>query len=57
MVIESMASGVPVIATDIADNALILDEASGGGVVPLDDDEAMCAHVSHLLLNEQALLS
>jgi len=25
------ASGVPVIATDVADNALILDETSGGG--------------------------
>jgi len=34
VVLESMACGVPVIATDIADNALILDDASGGSVVP-----------------------
>jgi glycosyltransferase involved in cell wall biosynthesis len=55
VVLESMACGVPVIATDVADNALILDDASGGGVVPLDDDEAMCARVSHLLEDEEAL--
>lgn len=55
VVIESMACGVPVIATDVADNALILDDASGGGVVPLDDDEAMCARVSHLLEDKEAL--
>jgi len=55
VVLESMACGVPVIATDIADNALILDDASGGSVVPLDDDEAMCARVSHLLGDEEAL--
>jgi glycosyltransferase involved in cell wall biosynthesis len=55
VVLESMACGVPVIATDVADNALILDDASGGGVVPLDDDEAMCARVSHLLGDEASL--
>lgn len=55
VVIESMACGVPVIATDIADNASILDLTSGGGVVPLDDDAAMCSRVSHLIANEEAL--
>jgi glycosyltransferase involved in cell wall biosynthesis len=55
VVIESMACGVPVIATDIADNALILDDVSGGTVVPLDDDEAMCSLVSRLLQDEDLL--
>ena len=49
VVLESMASGVPVIATDVADNAFLLDEASGGGVVPLDDDAAMANRVCRLL--------
>jgi glycosyltransferase involved in cell wall biosynthesis len=55
VVIESMACGVPVIATDVADNALILDDASGGGVVPLDDAEALCARVRHLLEHQEEL--
>jgi glycosyltransferase involved in cell wall biosynthesis len=54
-ILESMACGVPVIATDIADNALILDGSSGGAVVPLDDDDAMCTRVSSLLEHEIAL--
>ena len=49
VILESMASGVPVVATDVADNALILDEASGGGVVPLDADYALAERVWSLL--------
>jgi glycosyltransferase involved in cell wall biosynthesis len=51
VVLESMACAVPVVATDVADNALILDGTSGGGVVPLGDDEALAARVSGLLQN------
>jgi glycosyltransferase involved in cell wall biosynthesis len=54
VVLESMASGVPVIATDVADNALILDETSGGGVVPLNDDIAMADRVCCLLADNAA---
>ncbi len=57
VVLESMASGVPVIATDVADNALILDEASGGNVVPLDDDAAMADRACRLLGDADALRS
>ena len=57
VVLESMASGVPVIATDVADNGLILDEPSGGCVVPLDDDEAMTERVCRLLDDVDALRS
>ena len=56
VVLESMASGVPVVATDVADNALILDEASGGAVVPLGDDRALAEQVCRLL-NDPAALS
>jgi glycosyltransferase involved in cell wall biosynthesis len=57
VVLESMASGVPVIATDVADNALILDETSGGDVVALDDDAAMADRVCCLLGDAAALRS
>lgn len=56
VVLESMASGVPVLATDVADNALILDEASGGAVVPPGDDRALADAVCRLL-NDPATLS
>jgi glycosyltransferase involved in cell wall biosynthesis len=55
VVLESMASGVPVVATDVADNALILDTTSGGAVVPLDDDAALAERVCRLLLDPAAL--
>jgi glycosyltransferase involved in cell wall biosynthesis len=55
VVLESMASGVPVIATEVADNALILDEKSGGAVVPLGDDEALTERVCRLLGEPAAL--
>lgn len=54
VVLESMASGVPVIATDVADNSLILEGTSGGGVVPLDDDVAMADRVCRLLADTAA---
>jgi glycosyltransferase involved in cell wall biosynthesis len=57
VVLESMASGVPVIATDVADNATLLEPSSGGGVVPLDDDAAMADRVCHLLSDSVALRS
>lgn len=49
VVLDPMASAVPLVATDAADNALILEAASGRGVVPLDDDaaaEGVCHMVS-----------
>lgn len=52
VVLESMASGVPVIATDVADNARIIGCA--GGVVPLNDDAAMADRVMQLLHDPDA---
>ena len=48
VLLESMACGVPVVATDVADNALVIREGAGF-VVPCDDDEAMAARVADLL--------
>lgn len=48
--LESMACGVPVIATDVADNARII--GAGGAVAPLNDDQAMSAQILQLLQDE-----
>ena len=39
--LESMACGVPVVATDVSDNALIIPEGRAGYVVPLDDEQEL----------------
>jgi glycosyltransferase involved in cell wall biosynthesis len=57
VVLESMACGVPVVATDVADNALILNDTSGGTVVPFGDDESLADQVCRLLGDPAALRS
>ncbi len=49
VLLESMACGVPVVATDISDNHLVVPEGRSGHVVPLEDDEGMARRVAHLL--------
>lgn len=49
VLLESMACGVPVVATNVADNALIVPDGRAGYVVPLDDDAAMADRVLALL--------
>jgi glycosyltransferase involved in cell wall biosynthesis len=49
VLLESMACGVPVVATDVADNALVVPEGEAGFVVPYDDDRAMAERVLALL--------
>jgi glycosyltransferase involved in cell wall biosynthesis len=51
VVLESMACGVPVIATDVADNALIIVHGKTGFVVPPEAHEAAAAHAAGILLN------
>jgi len=51
VVLESMACGVPVIATDVADNALIIVNGKTGFVVPPADHEAAAACATRILLN------
>lgn len=46
--LESMACGKPVIATDVADNAIIIEDGTTGFVVPPKDWAAAADHVSAL---------
>jgi glycosyltransferase involved in cell wall biosynthesis len=52
VVLESMSTGVPVVATDVADNRLIIREGVSGHVVAPNDDAAMADRVVALLTNE-----
>jgi glycosyltransferase involved in cell wall biosynthesis len=53
VVLESLASGVPVVATDVADNRIIIPEGEVGHVVPLGDPEALAARLLDLLRNDE----
>jgi glycosyltransferase involved in cell wall biosynthesis len=49
VVLESMACAVPVVVTDVADNARLVGDGVAGYVVPLDDAPAMAARLLDLL--------
>ncbi|MCI0534957.1 MAG: glycosyltransferase [Verrucomicrobiales bacterium] len=47
--LESMASGVPVVATNVADNAYIVPDGRAGFIVELNDEETMTDRLVRLL--------
>lgn len=49
VLLESMACGVPVVATDVADNALLVPQGEVGFVVALGDVDALSTRVCDLL--------
>jgi len=49
VILESMAWGIPVVATDVGQVPLVITNGENGYHVPVDDDEAMAAHVIRLL--------
>lgn len=49
VVLESLACGVPVVATDVADNARIIPQGRVGYVAALDDVDAMAERVCEIL--------
>ena len=51
--LESMASGVSVVATNVSDNAYVIPDGRAGYVVPLGDEEAMAERIVRLLGNEE----
>ena len=44
-----MACGVPVIATQVSDNAQIIPDGQAGYVIPLGDEVALCERICQLL--------
>ena len=54
VLLESMSSGVPVVATDVSDNAYIVPHGQVGYVVPLGDAMAMADRIN-VLLGDAAL--
>lgn len=54
VVLESLASGVPVVVTDVADNRLIVPDGEVGFVVPLADPERLAGRLVDLLRDDAA---
>lgn len=52
VLLESMASGVPVVATDVSDNAYLVRDGEVGYVVPLGDEIALAERIVLLLRDE-----
>ena len=50
--LESMACGIPVIATNVSDNAQVIPDGRVGYVVPLGDEVALCERICQLLEDE-----
>ncbi len=47
--LESMACGVPVVATNVSDNALIVPDGRAGFIVPLGDERALADRLERTL--------
>ena len=52
VVLEAMASGLPVIATNVSDNARIVQDGQCGYIVPPDDSPALADRLVRLLQSE-----
>lgn len=47
--LESMASGIPIVATDVSDNAYVIPEGRAGYVIPSGDEAALADRICRLL--------
>lgn len=52
VLLESMACGIPVVATNVCDNSYVVKEGETGFLVELGDMEGMAGHIQTLLENE-----
>lgn len=50
--LESMASGVPVVASDVSDNAQIIPDGEAGYIVPLENETLLADRILQLLEEE-----
>lgn len=55
VVLESMACGVPCIATNVSDNNKIIDHNKSGYIVELEDIESLSTYMHNLLNNPEQL--
>lgn len=53
VLLESMASGVPVVATEVADNARIAPDGKVGYIVPLGNETVMADRITQVLSNAE----
>lgn len=49
--LESMACGVPVVATNVSDNAYVIPDNRAGFIVPVNDEVLLADRICHVLLN------
>ncbi len=54
-ILEAMASGLPVVATDVGGNAELVQEGRTGFMVPAEDVEAMAERLGHYTLDEKLI--
>lgn len=53
VLLESMACGVPVVASDVSDNAYIVPDGRAGRIVPIGDPKFLADRVCELLVDEE----
>jgi teichuronic acid biosynthesis glycosyltransferase TuaC len=52
-VLEALAAGVPVVTTDVGDNAFFVRNDANGAIVPVDDADALARGIERSLLAQQ----
>lgn len=51
-IIEAMASGLAIVATNVGGNKELIKEGENGYLVPVDDSEVLAARVQQIVLNK-----
>jgi glycosyltransferase involved in cell wall biosynthesis len=51
--LESMASGIPIVATNVSDNAYVIPDGRVGCLVALDDTDSLAARICQILESDE----